>query len=167
MKQSWSDYEKTAKKGPMSLIVKIIIAFFIISIPLSILRFGCGFFKEAAQVAQEEFGPRALLEKYEWFKDASAQLDKKIADISVYEQRLTSMNETYNNVSRLEWPREDREQYNIWASEVAGVRASYNSLAAEYNSAMAQVHKAFINIGKMPEGGFENLPREYREYIGI
>src|SRR3990172_12847418 len=59
-----------------------------------------GWFREGATVVQEEFGPRAMLQKYEWFKDAAAQLDKKRADISVYQSRFKSMELTYGTVSR-------------------------------------------------------------------
>lgn len=123
-----------------------------------------GWFGEAAQVAREEFGPRAALQKYEWFKDASAQLDKKQADIKVYQSRVTAMDEMYKDTSRKEWPREDRSQYNIWLSEVAGVKASYNGLAAEYNAQMKKFNWRFANAGDLPEGATEPLPREYKPY---
>lgn len=128
--------------------------------PLSF--FGCG---EAYDVAREEVGPRALLKKYEWFKDASAQLDKKQADITIYESRLTDLEETYKNVPRQNWPRTDLEQSNIWRLEVAGIKASYNSLAAQYNAAMSKVNYAFCNIGDLPPGAVEPLPRSFREYL--
>jgi hypothetical protein len=49
-------------------------------------------------------------------------------------------------------------------SEVAGVKASYNSLAAEYNANMVKVHWAFCNAGDLPAGAAEALPREYKPY---
>lgn len=74
------------------------------------------------------------------------------------------MNDTYEGVKRLDWPKEDREQYNLWTSEVAGVRASYNALAAEYNSQMSKFNWRFTNAGQLPEGATETLPREYKPY---
>ncbi len=124
MKQTWQDYESTAKRGPMAFAVKVMLALFVLGIFVSVIGYGLGWFSEAARVAQEEFGPRAALEKYEWFKNAAAQLEKKQADITVYEGRQKAMDETYQDLARQKWPREDREQYNIWASEVAGVKAS-------------------------------------------
>ena len=122
----------------------------------------CG---EAVDVGMEEAGPRALLKKYQWFKDASAQLDKKQADIKVYEARFKSMEEGYKGQRRSEWAREDREQYNLWTSELAGIKASYNGLAAEYNSAMAKINWAFCNQGDLPKGADQPLPREYKPYV--
>ena len=106
-----------------------------------------------------------MLEKYEWFKDAAAQLDKKQADITVYNGRITEMNTTYKDLARQNWPREDREQYNIWSSEVAGVKASYNTLAAEYNAQMAKFNWRFANAGDLPKGADKPLPREFKPYI--
>jgi hypothetical protein len=123
-----------------------------------------GWFNEGAKVAQEEFGPRAMLQKYEWFKDAAAQLEKKQADIAVYDSRLTGMKEAYTGVVKSAWPRDEREQFNIWVSELAGVKASYNSLAAEYNAQMAKFNWRFANKGDLPKGAENPLPREFKPY---
>ena len=147
-------------KSKLLYILVLLVLFVLCLILLQFIR-GCN---EAADVAHEEFGPRELLRKYEWFKDASAQLDKKKADIKVYESRLSTMNETYEGVKRSEWPKEDREQFNLWTSEVAGVRASYNTLAADYNSQMSKFNWAFTNAGQLPQGATETLPREYKSY---
>ena len=139
-----------------SIAILIVFAF----LPISCMR-ACS---EAADVAHEEFGPRELLRKYEWFKDCSAQLDKKKADIKIYESRLELLEGVYGDERRSDWAKEDREQYNLWAVEVAGVRASYNSLAAEYNSQMSKFNWRFTNAGQLPKGAVETLPREYKQY---
>ncbi len=126
-----------------------------------------GFFlgcDESVKVAQEEFGPRALLKKYEWLKETHAQLDKKRNDIKVYEGRMKTMDETYKSIPRIQWPREDREQHNTWSSEVAGTKASYNDLAAQYNAKMKEEHWRFANKGELPQGASEVLPRDYVRY---
>jgi hypothetical protein len=101
--------------------------------------------------------------KYRWFKDVVNQLDKKRADVQVYEGRLKAMAEPYKTLPREKWLREDREQYNVWSSEVAGVKAGYNSLAAEYNTHMAKFNWRFANIGHVPQGA-QQLPRDFPEY---
>jgi hypothetical protein len=68
--------------------------------------------------------------------------------------------------SRKDWAREDREQLNVWMQEVAGVKASFNQLAAEYNANMAKFNYRFTNAGDLPRGATEVLPREFRTYIG-
>jgi len=71
----------------------------------------------------------------------------------------------YGSAARKEWAREDREQFNVWSSEVAGVKASYNSLAAEYNAQMAKMNWRFTNVGMLPQGATQPLPREYKPYV--
>lgn len=164
MKQRWEDYERAAEHGPMAFVFKIILAVVVLGVFVGVIGYGLGWFGEAAQVTQEEFGPRAMLQKYEWFKDAAAQLEKKQADITVYDGRMKSMSETYKDLARHKWPREDREQYNVWVSEVAGVKASYNSLAAEYNAQMAKFNWRFANVGELPKGADMPLPREFKPY---
>ena len=119
---------------------------------------------EANRVAYREIRPETLLAKYNWFKDAAAALDKKQADISVYRARMKEMLESYNGKTRSGWSKEDRQQYNIWSSEHAGVKASYNTLASEYNAQMAKVQWRFCNVGTLPAGATTPLPREFREY---
>jgi hypothetical protein len=116
----------------------------------------------AVTVAQEELDPRTLLNRYMWFKDASAALDKKKADIALYEQRLAKIEAQY---AGRETPRHVVEQQSLWATEMLGVKASYNSLVAEYNAAMAKINWRFTNVGDLPAGESQVLPRSYREYV--
>jgi two-component SAPR family response regulator len=105
-----------------------------------------------------------VLDKYTWLKDAHAQLEKKQADIKVYGERTKSLEGAYDGKPRSAWAREDREQWSTWQSEVAGVKASYNDLAARYNAKMAEVQWRFTNVGTLPQGATEPLPREYAAY---
>ena len=167
--RSWDDIGKDVQAGPKSLVKKVIIPgivlLFGLGIGLSVVSYTLGWFAETAQVAQEEFGPRELLRKYEWFKDASAQLDKKRQDLTVFNQRQKNMTDTYRDLARHKWPRTDLEQYNLWSSESAGIAASYNGLAAEYNSQMSKFNWAFTNAGSLPIGADTVLPREYKPYL--
>jgi hypothetical protein len=122
----------------------------------------CG---NAADTAFKEFSPSALLAKYMWFKEVSAQLDKKIADIQVFQGRVDAMTKSYGDTPRNQWMRTDAEQMNIWMSEVAGVKASFNELAAQYNAKMAEINWRFTNVGDLPQGQTQVLPREYKPYI--
>ena len=158
--------EVSAEARPTAwLVFKIGLLVMVVVAGLSVVGYGLGWFGEAAKVAQEEFGPRAMLEKYEWFKDAAAQLEKKQADITVYNGRMTAVNETYKDLPRQNWPREDREQWNVWSSEVAGAKASYNMLAADYNAQMAKFNWRFANVGELPKGADKPLPREFKSYV--
>lgn len=120
---------------------------------------------QAIEVVQEEVSPRELLRKYEWFKDAAASLDQKRANISTYESRLVALERSYNGDPRSKWAREDREQFNLWVSEIAGTKGAYNLLASEYNAQMSKINWAFTNVGMLPKGATNPLPREFKPYI--
>jgi hypothetical protein len=165
MGHSWDDYERAGDQGPVAFGLKVMGGMAILAIAIGCLGYLFGFWGQAMDVAIDEVGPKALLKKYQWFKDASAQLDKKTADIKVYESRFKSMEDGYKGTPRVQWPRDDREQYNLWQSEVAGIKASYNGLAAEYNSNMSKINWAFCNKGELPKGADQPLPREYKPYV--
>lgn len=114
--------------------------------------------------ADEQFGVDASLSKYEWFKDAAAKLEAKRASIYVSESRALALMKQYDGVPRKDWPRADLEQLNVWAAEVAGMKASFNDLAAEYNARMAKLNFAFANVGDLPKGASDPLPREFKPY---
>jgi hypothetical protein len=129
---------------------------------------GCGMAgrscNEAREVAHEEYGPRAALRKYEWFKDAAAALDNKQANIKVYQKRLDNMIDDYDGTKRRNWDRTDKEQFNQWESELVGLKASYNKLSAEYNANMAKINWKFADVGGLPPGASTPLPRSYKPY---
>lgn len=148
---------------------KVIVIVIGIFVGLSAFGYVAGWFGETAQVVKEEVGPRALLAKYNWFKDVLAQLDAKRTNIGAMQARVKALEDAYiidgKPSPRTAWTRTDAEQHRQWLSEVAGLKANYNDLAAQYNAAMAKALFAFTNIGDLPAGAKEPLPREVREYI--
>jgi len=118
------------KQGGLLSIIGIISLFVIGLITMNML----GWLGGASQVAHEEFGAKAMLTKYEWFKDADAQLVKKEQDTIAYQSKINSMKDFYGNSTPQEWSRQDREQLWLWESELTGVISSYNYLCQEYNS---------------------------------
>ena len=137
----------------------------VLFISITLVFTSCRYATDAKDTLFQETKASTLLKKYNWFKDASAQLDKKIADIAVYEMKNKSITDAYIGVKRSEWARDDREQLSVWQSELAGVKASYNSLSAEYNSQMSKIQWRFCNVGDLPAGATQPLPREYKPYI--
>lgn len=131
---------------------------------LNVIGFAAGWFGRATDVIQQQVDPFELQRKYELFKDEAAQLDKKKADIAVFEKRFR----VFGSKS-MECPmtlnRTALEQCMVWEQEVSGVIASYNGLAAEYNGQMAKWNYAFCNVGQLPKGASEPLPREFKPYI--
>lgn len=162
---SWKSYENAAEKGPWSFLVSITLLMAAVVALVSVLGYGMSWFGEAGQVTKDEFGPKALLRKYEWFKNTAAALQSRQASIQVYEGRLKRLSEAYAGKDRGQWPREDREQANLWEQEVSGLISSFNLLAAEYNSNMSKEHYRFCNAGDLPAGATQPLNREFQQYL--
>ena len=165
---SWKSWERAAESGPEAILVKLgclAVVVVLFGGCLGVIGWVAGWFSEAGQVVQKEFGATAALKKYEWFKDAAAQLDAKAASIKVYESRMAALRADYAGQPRAKWSREDREQVNLWEQELAGIRASYNGLAAEYNAAHAKLNWVFADVGSLPAGAAVALPREDRTYL--
>ena len=125
------------------------ISLFLIAISLAMIQ--C---KDAKETVYNEFKVSTLLKKYEYFKDLSAAIDKKRADIEVYQTEISSYNKD-----------DDKFYVEQRKSELLGIIAMHNQLCAEYNSAMSKFNYRFTNVGDLPEGAGEPLPREYKPYI--
>lgn len=120
---------------------------------------GCNWTSRAVDMVSDQVDPYELQRKYELFKDMSAQLDKKLADLQVYKTRTRAAHcDTATD-------RVGREQCMVWLQEQSGIAASYNGLAAEYNAAMSKWNYRFTNIGDLPKGATQPLPREYKPYV--
>lgn len=161
---SWNHLEKSIEGGPRSAsfaVFKVLAIVMFIGFGLSAVGHVMGWFGEAAQVAKAEFGPKAALAKYEWFKNAAAELDKKQADIKVYSKKLS----LFTGVDRKDMDRTDKEQLSQWHVELAGVTAAYNGLAAEWNSQKSKFNWKVFE-GDLPIGATDLLSREYAPYIG-
>lgn len=126
---------------------------------------GCGYVSDAQNTVYEETKASTLLKKYEWFKDAAASLDKKMADVAVYEAKIRGMEESYEGEKRKDWDRVDKQQHSQWNTEMLGIKASYNKLAADFNAQMAKENYRFCEVGRLPEGADKPLPRKYKPYI--
>ena len=167
MGHRWKDYEDSADHGPVALMIKTAVGAFIIVSFISVLGFAFGFIGEAATVVREEYGPRAALKKYEWFKDAAAVLEAKVANIELNKTKIVDLEEMYEEegVKRSKWARSDREDHSLWKTELDGLKMSYNQLSAEYNAAMAKINWKFANVGELPPGATDPLPREFKPYL--
>ena len=142
--------------------IGLLFVIFVVGIGIRIVCAPVNYAARAAAVVSHELDPAVLLQKYQWFKDAHAALDAKLANIKVYERRRQNLEKTYGAASR--WPRDVREEWSLEESELSGIVASYNMLAADYNAQMAKINWRFTNVGDLPAGATEPLPRAYAPY---
>lgn len=128
----------------------------IIGITMITFSFVITMCSDTSKVVQKEFSASALLKKYEYFKDLSAGIDKKRAEIDMYKEELSSGTVV---------DKDDKFYREQRKSELIGIISIHNSLCAEYNSAMAKFNYRFTNVGDLPQSNLEPLPREYKPYI--
>ena len=119
-----------------SIVISILLGLFVVSNML-------GWLGGAAQVAQKEFSASAMFKKYEWFKDASNQIEKRGKDIQIYKEKQTLM--CVGPTDRLA-----REQCMMWSQELAGIKSAHNSLVAEYNAQSSKFNWSAFNADDIP-----------------
>lgn len=140
----WGSYEKSAEKGPASLFLKVTALVVGCGLVLAAIGYGLGWFGEAAQVAQEEFGPRAALKKYEWFKEQAAAIKKMDQDVVMYEKRVKDVESRYSSYgeNRTKWPLDARIQYGhesqVARDDLVAIASQRNNLVKEYNAASSK-----------------------------
>jgi len=133
-------------------------------IGINILGGVLGWFAEGVQVAKEEFGPRAMLTKYEWFKNTGTRLDAMSNGVKVLELRSISMYSDYDGIPRHKWDRTDKQTLSLWQQEAAGAKMAYNNLASEWNAQISKFNwKPFV--GDLPIGAERVLSSTYAPYI--
>lgn len=152
--RDWNSFDRTADRGPVQFGLMMIVITAILVAAIWGIGTMFGWFGEAAQVAKEQFGPAAAVTKYEWFKDAASQLDRKKADLTMYDARLSSLKQNGGSPDSIAQAEAER----------LGVASSYNDLAARYNATMAKANWRWANAGDVPAGS-EPLPREFRAYV--
>lgn len=134
------------------IIISVFFGFLIFGI---VLR-GCD---DAANTVNKEFNASALLKKYEDFKNLSAAIDEKRAEIEMYQSEIQEMNQNKS------MDKDDKFYLQQRKSELLGIISIHNGLCADYNSAMSKFNYRFTNRGDLPATNLEPLPREIKPYI--
>lgn len=134
---------------------KFILYFIGFGILAIIIGFIFGSVGDAAKVVKDQFSASAMLKKYEEFKDLSAAIQKKKADIEMYRDELSN----YEIKDK-----DDKFYYEQRKSEALGIISIHNDLVAQYNSGMSKFNYRFANVGELPQSNLEPLPREYQNF---
>lgn len=137
---SWNKLESRVEKGPMSAFMTIFGAILIMSLLIGSIGYVLGWFSEAAIVAKEEFGPKAMLSKYEWFIDAAASIEKMDRDVALFQNRQDSMGLQFKDFgdNKSTWPPHVHAQYNQAlqqaSDDLLAVKSQRNGIVKDYNA---------------------------------
>lgn len=159
LRNDW-EHDKPMGRGMWKVGCSVLALVFVVTVVLAFFTVGLGFIglgTSTVNRAIEEAGSQ--FDRYQQFKDLAAAIDALGADVDLYQARLAAIEE----VPRSEQDRFDKQEGAQVRAELIGVRTKYNSMAAQYNAAMAKINYRYANIGMMPEGA-DPLPREFRTY---
>ena len=142
-----------------------LLAFVALYMVLSLTFQGLRFWDSKLDTQYEQYNDKAVLKKYELFKNMAAQLSATKASIGVLDSAIKNLESQYTGVARKDWPKDDRIMWGQKNDERSAIILGHNELAGQYNSAMAKDNYRFANTGMMPNGATEPLAREYAAYI--
>jgi len=120
---------------------KIFGTILVVVVIISVVGYFLGWFGEGAKVVKDEFGPKAALEKYEWFINQANSIKKMEADITIFESRVTNIKSEYSAYGSdlSKWPLDVRTQYNhslqLAKDDLVAIVSQRNNLVKDYNSA--------------------------------
>lgn len=146
-----------------AIIIILILGSFLMA-ACSVTNFGCSMLNNGLQTVKQEFQPSTLLAKYEEFKKLHAALESMQSTIATLENSMASTIEMYGQ-DATKWPRDVRQDVASSRIEIAGTKGRFNQLASEYNAKMSMFNYRFTNVGDLPQGATEPLPRAYVLYI--
>ncbi len=144
---------------------RVVLPFIAVCVLIGAIGYGLGWFGEAADVAREQFGPRASLQKYEWFKDQSSRIDKMDQDIALFEQRRAGVKTQFVSAygeDRAKWPPTAQMQYasdrKQATDDLLAILSQRNNLVREYNAQSEKFNWKTYNTSDRPRSRYD----EYR-----
>ena len=124
-----------------------------------------GWWGEAADVAQRELGPKAMLMKYEWFVDQASRIAQMDANVDLYSKRVGGVDAQYASygADKSAWPPAIQAQYNhertIARDDLAAIVAQRNSIVREYNAQSEKFNwKLFNTKSDLPKPHYDESP---------
>ena len=155
---SYRDDFRSAERETYWTAWRVILLLFFISAVIGTGGYFLGWFSEGAQVAQEQFGPRAALKKYEWFIDRSNQIKKMDGDVKIFQARVSLVDSTYGSKKSMDLV--TRQLYNDKKqqaeTDLAAIISQRNNLVTEYNAQSEKFNwRPFNTRTDMPVMQFE------------
>jgi len=148
------------KEFPIGKTLKYIL---LLGLGLVLIGIPMGWFGQAAEVAKDEFGPKAALEKYEWFIDQAKNIEKMSQDVVLFEERASQVETKFSSYGKkTEWTLDVRMLYNEEIkqaqNDVLAVKSQRNGLVREYNAASSKFNwSAFQTEPDKPKEEFFEL----------
>lgn len=119
------------------------------SILASIVGYASGWFKEAGQVAQEQFGPRGALSKYEWFRDKN----ESIIGVKIKTKNAKADLEAFTAAAgpRDKWTFEDKQEWARLSAVATATKNILSEMVAEYNANSKKFNYEAFRANDLPQ----------------
>jgi hypothetical protein len=139
----------------------VVVVVVVCLVGLMVLGFALNWFGEATNVAQKEFGPNAMLQKYEWFINQANGIEKMDRDIVLFEGRVKGVDDQYKGYGSdmSKWPPHIQVQYNSARQQarddLVAIASQRNNLVKEYNAQSEKFNwKPFQSDPRKPKERF-------------
>lgn len=142
---SWGSWEKTAKKGPAGIVLRIAFAVVGISIVLGAVGFALNPFQQAGRIINKTIDADNVIANYEWFKQRHE--DVSAIDAKITQADLAVINFAESAGDREKWHREDRVEHSRLSAVSLGLKQQRADLAAEYNAKSRMVNRSIFKAG--------------------
>ena len=131
---------------------------------MSLLGYAFGWFGEAASVAQDEFGAKASLAKYEWFIDQETKIASMDVTIKNFHQKQDAIVNQFTKDygGQTSWylltKNNYQKQIDLVREQLQATIAQRNTLAADYNAQSEKFNWShFKGKDKIPRQKFYEL----------
>jgi len=147
-------------------IFKSLFGTFLIIIAILVIVMIFGWIGSGTNVVQKEFSPEAMLQKYEWFKNQSASIDKMDQDIKLFKTRISDLDTQYKEYgdSSSKWPPHIQVQYNNEKQQaredLIAVVSQRNNIVREYNAQSSKFNWKYFDKTKtdIPKKAYNESP---------
>jgi len=161
----WGSYTSAAERGPWPIFWKIFFTVLGIALVISVFGYFLGWFGEAAKIAQDEFGAKTALTKYEWFIDQANRIEKMDKDISLFEARAKGVDIQYKGYGEdmAQWPPHIQVQFN---RERQQAREDLLAMASQRNNLIKEYNASSEKFNWRPFQTRPDRPKErFHEYV--
>jgi len=128
----WKKYEEAVEKGPMSLLLKVVVPIMVLIIGASVLMFIGNPLKQGARIVNKTIDADNVIYNYEWFK-------KQFRAVGAIDSKIKSQAEAVvifkeDAGDRSDWTYSDKDELSRLRSIEIGLKQQRQDMIANYNA---------------------------------
>ncbi|MEK7551978.1 MAG: hypothetical protein AAB534_01030 [Patescibacteria group bacterium] len=128
------------------------------------LSAACIVFSQLTFETSSKLGPRAMIERCQWFEDTAAEIYKKQRDILIYESFLKSMRDSFGDNPQTQWA---INQLSSWSHEMEAIKKEQDVLASVFNAEMTDANWKLVSEIEGQKAKVKAIPRQFTVYHAL